>query len=85
MVFKLRIDVTSPGKAGGGRIEPSATFGRGHVRCAAISFLVRNLLFGSRPELQLLESHPLPELAALAPTSPGFAGRGDRWGGCGAC
>ena len=29
------------------------------------------LLLGSRPK-----SHPLPELAALAPTSPSFAGRG---------
>ena len=29
------------------------------------------MLLGSRPK-----SHPLPELAALAPTSPSFAGRG---------
>ena len=51
---------TSPNAVGGGRMEPLASFGRGLP-----------MLLGSRPK-----SHPLPELAALAPTSPSFAGRG---------
>jgi len=45
-------------------MEPSATFGRGHKHSRS--------LLGPKPR-----SHPLPELATLAPTSPSFAGRGD--------
>ena len=45
-------------------MEPSATFGRGHKHSSS--------LLGPKPR-----SHPLPELAMLAPTSPSFAGRGD--------
>ena len=45
-------------------MEPSATFGRGHKHSSS--------LLGPEPR-----SHPLPELATLAPTSPSFAGRGD--------
>ena len=45
-------------------MEPSATFGMGHKHSSS--------LFGPKPR-----SHPLPELATLAPTSPSFAGRGD--------
>jgi len=45
-------------------MEPSATFGRGHKHSSS--------LLGPKPW-----SHPLPELATLAPTSPSFAGRGD--------
>ena len=45
-------------------MEPSATFGRGHKHSSS--------LLGPKPR-----SHPLPELATLAPTSPSFAGRGD--------
>ena len=58
------IEVTSPDAVGGGRMEPSATFGRGHKHSSS--------LLGPKPR-----SHPLPELATLAPTSPSFAGRGD--------
>ena len=56
--------VTSSNAVGGGRMEPSATFGRGHMHCM------------SSPWFES-EGNPLPELAALAPTSPSFAGRGD--------
>ena len=45
-------------------MEPSATFGRGHKHSSS--------LLGPKHR-----SHPLPELATLAPTSPSFAGRGD--------
>ena len=58
------MEVTSPDAVGGGRMEPSATFGRGHKHSSS--------LLGPEPR-----SHPLPELATLAPTSPSFAGRGD--------
>ena len=45
-------------------MEPSATFGRGHKHSSS--------LLGPKHR-----SHPLPELATLAPTSPSFAGRGN--------
>ena len=64
MAVEPHINVTYPDCVGGGRMEPSATFGRGFA-CTA----------NSRP-FQALHA-PLPELATLAPTSPSFAEGGD--------
>jgi hypothetical protein len=55
------MEVTSPDAVGVGRMEPSATFGRGQQHCIS--------LLGPQPR-----SPPLPELATLAPTSPSLLG-----------
>ena len=64
MAFEPYIQVTSLDEVGGGRMEPSAKFGRGLAYLANL------------PSVQDVLG-PLPELATLAPTSPNFAGGGD--------
>jgi hypothetical protein len=63
------VAATSPDAVGGGRMEPSATFGRGHLCCSD--------LLGPKPH-PIPKPHPLPDVATARPTSPSFAGRGGR-------